>query len=299
MTRFETLEKMTTEALDKRGFRDSEREAANVRLKQELEIVKQTGCAEMFLAAEEMSRKAREEHLYLDPSPADGSSLSMLCFLLGISIDNPLRYPEYPSFADFENGLKTRKLMTFLCYDAGLNSARNFLNRRYPNGEAKDFGDSFTIKVPAAEEHTGFSIHLAVDYESARRERILYRISSQMKVNIDLNSIPLNDKSSFDLFNALDWDGVTDNVVFTKVMREVKEKKPDTILKIWQTINTPVYQVFGNTGEKFNVEWFATAIRIYHLAYLKAHYRTAFDSTLEVERASKMNGNEREKENRN
>ena len=41
-----------------------------------------------------------------------------------------------------------------------------------------------------------------------------------------------------------------------------------------------MYQVFGNTGEKFNVEWFATAIRIYHLAYLKAHYRTVFDSIL-------------------
>lgn len=293
MTRFETLEKMATEALDRKGFGGVEREATNVRLNLELEIVKQTGCAEMFLVAEEMCRKARERHSHLDPSPADSSSLSMLCFLIDICIDNPLKYMEWPSLAEFEKSLKTRKLMTFFCSDAGIDLARHLLKSRYTDGEVKDFSDSFTIKVPAAEEHTGFSIHLAVDYESARRERILDKIWSQMMVNIDLNSIPQNDKSAFNLFNDLDWDGVTDNVVFTKVMREVKEKKPDTILKIWQTINTPVYQVFGNTGEKFNVEWFTTAIRIYHLAYLKAHYRTAFDSTLEVERLSMKFDNEK------
>lgn len=292
MTRFETLEKMAIEALDKRGFSGTEREVANARLKQELEIVRQAGCAEMFLATEEMCMNAREEHSHLDPSPADGSSQSMICYLLAISIDNPLRYPEYPSLAEFENALKTRKLMTFLCYEAGLDTARTFLKGRYPDGEIKDFVDSFTIKVPGTNEYTGFTIHLSVNYESARRERILDRINCQMNGRVDLNAIPLNDKSAFDLFNALDWDGVTDNIVFTKVMREVTEKKPDTILKIWQTINTPVYQVYGNVGEKFNVEWFATAIRIYHLAYLKAHFRTAFDSSLEVERAAKIDGNE-------
>ena len=262
MTRFETLEKMTTEALDKRGFRDAEREAANVRLSQELEIVKRTGCAEMFLVAEELCRKAREEHSHLDPSPANGSSLSMLSFLLGISIDNPLRYPEYPSLADFEKWMKIHKLMTFLCYDARIDSTRNFLKNRYQDGKVKGYHDSFRIIVPADEDYTGFSVGLALEYESGRRERTLDRISSQMKMNIDLNSIPLNDKSAFDLFNALDWDGVTENAVFTRVMREVKEKKPDTILKIWQAINTPVYPLSWDPDEKSDFEMFATAIRI-------------------------------------
>lgn len=292
MTRFETLEKMVAEALNRKNFGVAEREAANVLLNQELEIVKQTGCAEMFLVAEEMCRKVREDHSHLDPSPADGSSLSMLCYLLLISIDNPLRYPEYQSLTEFEKWLNNRRVMTFLCYDTVIDYARSFLRRQYSDGELKDFGNSFSIHVPAAEEHTGFTYHLAVDYESTRRERLLDRISSQMNENIDLNSIPLNDKSAFDLFNALDWDGVTENAVFTRVMREVKEKKPDTILKIWQAINIPVYQLFGDMSDKFDFETFVTAIRIYHMAYLKAHYRTAFDYSLEIERTSMKNYNE-------
>lgn len=292
MTRFETLEKMAIEALDNKGYDGTEREAANVRLQQELETVRKAGCAEMFLVAEEMCRKAREEHSHIDPSPANVSSLSMICYLLSISIDNPLRYPEYPSLAEFEKDVKISRLLIFQCYDAWFKVACDFLKSRYPDGQVKDFGDSFRIKVPANEEHTEFSVGLSFDYEAARRERVLDRIKGQLKENIDLNAIHLNDKSAFDLFNALDWDGVTENVVFTIVMREVKEKKPDTILKIWQAINTPVYPLSWDPDEKSDFETFATAIRIYHMAYLKAHYRNAFDYTLEVERSVMKDDNE-------
>ena len=288
MTRFETLEEMAFKALKDKGFGPKENVAAKKLLMEELDVVRITDSAEMFLVAEELCSMAKKARLFFDPSSAGGYSMSILCYLLGISIDNPLRYPEYKSIVTFERELKARNLMTFLVYDEGLKRIEKFMRRRYPDAEFKGFIDTFNAKVSATDEYSAFTIHAALDYESSRRERTLASIASINHERVDLNEIPLDDKTAFGLFNSLDWDGVTDNLVFTKVMNAVREQKPETILQLWSAINEPVYHVYGNKGENFVSETFATAVRIYHLAYLKAHYRDAFDSMLEAERKSKQ-----------
>ncbi len=284
MTKLEELKEMAIKALEGKGFDPKNNDAARRLLVQELDVVRITDSAEMFLAAADLCRNAKKMHTFLDPSSWCVGCMSILGYLLGICVDNPLRYPEYDSLANFEKGLRTRNLITFLCYDEGLDLMRRYLKAKYPNGKVKDYIDTFNIAVPQTDEYSSFVIHGALDYESSRRERTIDGIYSFTMQNVDVNDIPLDDAEAFDVFNSLDWNGVTDNVMFTTVMEEVKKHPAKSILQIWEDLNAPIYVVYGSKDNKTNSESYTGAIRVYQMAYLKAHYRDAFDATLETER---------------
>ena len=260
------------------------KQIAKSRLNKELDVVKLTDSAEMFMAAASLSKDARMAGVVFDPSSCGGYSMSLLCYLIGISIDNPLLYPDYDSLLHFETSLRNSNMITFLVYDAGLDLLRDYMKHNYPDAKFKDYIDVFDAKVPATENYASFTIHGALDYESGRRERVIAIIKKMENEDIDVNDIELNDHGAFSLFNSLDWDGVTDNLMFTKVLDAVRKCQPDTISDLWKCINTPVYNVYGSKGEQYNHESFTTAVKFYHLAYLKAHYRTPFEIEIENER---------------
>ena len=69
-------------------------------------------------------------------------------------------------------------------------------------------------------------------------------------------------------------------------MDAVKNNPATYILQIWKDLNTPdVANDIRKDG--INDVCYPEAVRVYHMAYLKAHYREAFDAMLEDERMIK------------
>ena len=285
MTKFETLEAMAFEALEDKGFNANEKEAARQLLTQELDCVSATGSAEMFLAAADLCREARTGGILLDPSPCGVGSMSMLSYLLEIGIDNPLRYPEYDSLPYFKRKLGDSHIITFFCREDGHKLMLSHLRNRYPKGKLKENYESFKFTVPETDEYSLFHIHGAMDYESSRREKTIGHIYNSMCQHIDVNDIPQDDGAAFEVFNSLAWNGVTVSVVFTSVMDAVKNNPAASILQIWRALNTYVYVAGGIREDGINHVCYPEAVRVYHMAYLKAHYREAFDAMLMDENA--------------
>jgi len=285
MTSIENLEWLLQLAIKSKQFSIEMSKELKERLEKEIEVVSRENCAEMYNLATALFGKARRAKHFIEISPAGGHGLSLLCYFLNISSDNPLLYRDYDSFTAFERELATHKIITVMVADSGLTEMKDLIQESYPDTEIQERTDSFEAKIPGTDDYAGFTIHASVDYEAARRERVLDCIQRHQMKRICLDTIPLDDKSAYILFNGLDWDGVTCNLVFTKVMQAVKERQPHSIKEIWECINTPIYQVSGTReGEPINLESFVTAVRMYHLAYLKAHFKAEFDVSLEKER---------------
>ena len=195
------------------------------RLDAELDGIEKYGKTELIVVLWWLFKHLEKNDVCAKLSLYDGYGVSLVSYVLGVTLFNPLEHPDLITDKYVLNTLRETKSADFRIDSNKPELVESLLKELDYQFEKENYGNLFVIKAKAREEESAdFTLYYQYRPNACRLQRAYHMLDNSILMNI-----PYDDKETFDLINELDLYGTTITSLAPITLEALKLIRPESL----------------------------------------------------------------------
>lgn len=174
----------------------------------------------------------KEKGIFARASLGYGYNVSLVCYLLGISLFNPMDHPELITDTYVRNTLSQAPVISFRMDKDGTEVIDKFLEELNYHVEKNNMKSCGIRRLTSPDDGSSFAIHYYCRPGAGRLRRLQHELGSSAFADI-----PKEDSQTLNLINSLDLHGTTTSCFSPITLEAIRMIQPHSISELTETLS--------------------------------------------------------------